>query len=370
MAPVNIVGWSLEEIEAAVADFKEPRYRARQIYSGIYRRRLRSWEQFSDLAKQLRERLARQFAIEYPAVQQVFLSQDGTRRYLYEIDNGEKTESVFIPEEQRDTACISTQVGCAVGCLFCVTGRLPIRRNLLPGEIIGQILRMLVDRETAAKRLNVVIMGMGEPLSNYENVMKAVRLMTDDQGMGVPPRRVTMSTCGIVPGIRRLAEEPVVPNLAISLNATTDAVRDRLMPVNKKWNIAALMEACRSFPLAHRRRITFEYILIKDINDSREDAVRLVRLLRGFKKKINLIPLNADPWIALQPPSPKRVRAFRQILADHHIAANIRRPRGEDISAACGMLAARENPRGDPKHFPPEIRTTRKRRRACRRQDD
>jgi 23S rRNA (adenine2503-C2)-methyltransferase len=347
MEPTNLIGASLQEIEAAVAGLNEPKYRARQIYAGIYRRLIRSWDQFTDLGRPLREKLRLRFALEYPAMQQVFISQDGTRRYLFEMSPGQRIESVFIPEERRDTFCISTQVGCAIGCLFCVTGKLKMQRNLSPGEIMGQILSLQADRRTATKRLNIVIMGMGEPLNNYDNVMNAIRLMTDERGMSLSPRRITLSTSGIVPGIRRLAGEPVIPNLAISLNATTDEVRDRLMPVNRKWNLAALLEACRDFPLEQRRRITFEYILIKDINDSRDDALRLVRLLHGLKKKINLIPLNADPWIALEPPGQDRVLAFQQILVDRHITAIIRTPRGNDISAACGMLAGRQQPQGE-----------------------
>jgi 23S rRNA (adenine2503-C2)-methyltransferase len=340
MKLVNWIGADLEEIEATVLGMNEPGYRARQIYSGIYHHAFRSWDQFTVLGKKLGERLKAQFAIEYPQVQKVFVSRDGTRRYLLEVNSGQKIESVFIPEERRDTFCISTQVGCAVGCPYCVSGRLPMQRNLLPGEIIGQILLMKADRSTSTKRLNIVIMGMGEPLNNYRNVMKAIRLMTDDRGMSISPHRVTLSTSGVVPGIRRLAAEAVTPNLAISLNATTDEVRDTLVPINKRWNIASLLESCQSFPLAQRRRITFEYILIKDINDSNEDALRLARLLQKVKKKINLIPLNAHPWIPFTPPSHKRVLEFQQILADHHITVKVRRPRGEDVSAACGMLAA------------------------------
>jgi 23S rRNA (adenine2503-C2)-methyltransferase len=346
MEPTNFIGANLLEIEAALAGLNEPKYRARQIYAGIYRRFLRSWDQFTDLGKQLREKLKLQFTLEYPAMQQVFVSEDGTRRYLFELAPGQRIESVFIPEERRDTFCISTQVGCAVGCLFCVTGKLAMQRNLSPGEIIGQILSLQTDRHTAARRLNIVIMGMGEPLNNYDNVMKAVRLMTDEKGMSISPRRITMSTAGIVPGIRRLAGEPVIPNLAISLNATTDEVRDRLIPINKKWNLAVLLDACRDFPLEQRRWITFEYILIKDVNDSQDDALRLARLIRGLKTKINLIPLNADPWIPLETPTQERVLAFQQILVDHHITAIIRTPRGSDISAACGMLAGRQQPQG------------------------
>jgi 23S rRNA (adenine2503-C2)-methyltransferase len=338
----NLVGASLQEIEEAVEGLGQPRYRARQIYAGVYRRRCHSWEDFSDLGKQFRERLKKHFTIENPPVMKVFISKDGTRRYLFGVGPGQRIESVFIPEERRDTFCISTQVGCAVGCLFCVTGRLPLQRNLSSGEIVGQVLALLADRGTAARRLNIVIMGMGEPLHNYENVMKSIRLLTDEQGLCISPRRITLSTSGIVSGIRRLAEEPVIPNLAISLNATTDAVRDTLIPINRKWNIETLLEACRAFPLAQRRRITFEYVLIRGINDSLEDARRLIHLLQGVRKKINLIPLNADPWIPLKPPTERQVLTFQKILVDHHITVNIRRPRGDDVSAACGMLAGRE----------------------------
>jgi 23S rRNA (adenine2503-C2)-methyltransferase len=343
---INLVGITLEEIEAALSDMNEPGYRARQIYTGIYGRLLRSWDQFTDLSKPFREKLKERFVIEYPQIRQVFISSDNSRRYLLELPGEYKVESVFIPEERRDTFCISTQVGCAVGCLFCVTGKLKMRHNLTPGEIAGQVLLMRADRGTVSKRLNIVIMGMGEPLHNYENVIKAIRLLTDDRGMSLSPRRITLSTSGVVPGIIQLAEEPVLPNLAISLNATTDAVRDKLIPINRKWNIAALLDACRSFPLDRRRRITFEYVLIDGVNDSPEDARRLVQLLNGLRKKVNLIPLNADPWIPLKTPSQERILAFEKILVDHHITVIIRRPRGDDVSAACGMLAGRETERG------------------------
>jgi 23S rRNA (adenine2503-C2)-methyltransferase len=346
MEPKNLIGANLEEIEVAAACLNEPKYRARQIYAGIYQRFVRSWDEFTDLGKPLREKLKLQFSLEYPPIQQVFISKDGTRRYLFEVGPGQRIESVFIPEERRDTICISTQVGCAVGCIFCVTGKLALQRNLSAGEMIGQILSLQADRRTATKRLNIVIMGMGEPLNNYDSVMKAVRLMTDEQGMALSPRRITLSTSGIVPGIRRLAGESIIPNLAISLNATTDEVRDRLIPINKKWNLAALLDACRDFPSEQRRQITFEYILIKEVNDSRDDALRLVRLLQGLKKKINLIPLNADPWIPLEPPTQEQVLAFQKILVDHHITVIIRRPRGDDVSAACGMLAGRQQSQG------------------------
>jgi 23S rRNA (adenine2503-C2)-methyltransferase len=343
--PPNIVGKDLQEIESTLQEIGEPRYRGRQIFSGIYRRRLTSWDQFSDLSKKLRSLLQEHFSISYPPIEKLFQSADGTRRYLFEVGPHQRVESVFIPEEKRDTFCISTQVGCAVECLFCVTGKLKMRRNLSAGEVVGQVLALQADRGKLPKQLNVVIMGMGEPLHNYENVMKAVRLMTDPEGVSISPRRITLSTSGVVPKIKALAQEPVIPNLAISLNATTDAVRDLLIPINRKWNIETLIQACRDFPLEKRRRITFEYVLIGGMNDSPEDAKRLVKLLKGLKQKVNLIPLNADPWVPLNAPEESSVLAFQQILVENHMTAYIRRPRGNDISAACGMLAGREGER-------------------------
>jgi 23S rRNA (adenine2503-C2)-methyltransferase len=350
---INLLGASQEDISAVVAELKETPFRSRQIFAGIYRRRLSDWDQFSDLGKPLRQRLGQRYTIECFPVIKTFSSADGTRRYLFEVSPGLRIEAVLIPERQRDTVCISTQVGCAVECLFCVTGKLPMRRNLTPGEIVGQILTLQKDRGSEEKRLNIVIMGMGEPLHNYENVMKAFRLMTHPGGMSISPRRITLSTSGVVPAIERLAREPIVPNLAISLNATTDDVRDVLIPINKKWNIAALLQACRNFPLERRRRITFEYVLIDQVNDTPADARRLVDLLAGFRKKINLIPLNSDPWVPLKAPGEDRIVAFQKILIDNQITAPVRRPRGDDISAACGMLAGREQPHGDQHHPPP-----------------
>jgi 23S rRNA (adenine2503-C2)-methyltransferase len=353
MAQSNLLGASLEEMKSLLREVDERPYRARQVYAGIYARRLTDWTAFTNLPGPLRNRLGERFRIEYPRPEAVFVSEDGTRRYLLEVDGGYKIEAVFIPEPKRETICISTQVGCAVGCLFCVTGKLPMRRNLSAGEIVGQVLALLADRGTSVKRLNVVIMGMGEPLDNYEQVVAAIRLMTDREGMAISPRRITLSTSGVVPQMERLAGEAVMPNLAISLSATTDDVRDLLIPINRKWDISTLLEACRKFPLDRRGRITFEYVLIEGINDTPEDAQRLVQLLRGLRKKVNLIPLNADPWVPLNKPSEKRILAFQQILIDGHVMAYVRRPRGDDISAACGMLAGRDYARGDLRHAPP-----------------
>jgi len=339
---INLMGLSPEEIQDIVVQMDEPAFRARQICSGIYRRHALSWDHLTDLSKSLRQKLCEKYEVQYPLAHQAFQSKDGTRRYLFGVGPQEWIESVFIPEDSRDTFCISTQVGCAVGCLYCLTGKLAMRRNLAAGEIIGQVLALLKDRETPSKRLNVVIMGMGEPLFNYDNVMKAIRLMTDARAMALSPRRITLSTSGVVPGIRKLALEPVIPNLAISLNATTDKLRDQLIPINRKWKISELMEACRSFPLEKRQRITFEYVLIAGINDAPEDARRMVRLLAGLKQKVNLIPFNEDPRLPFTSPDEERVLAFQKILVDRSITASIRRARGADISAACGLLAGRE----------------------------
>jgi 23S rRNA (adenine2503-C2)-methyltransferase len=351
---LNLVGTTLEEVEAITGSLGEPRYRAKQVFTGVYRRRARSLEALTDVSKATREKLTQLCTIEYPHTLQIFQSGDGTRRYLFSVVPDQRIESVFIPEDRRDTVCISTQVGCAVECLFCVTGKLRMRRNLTVSEIVGQVLALQSDRGTPTKRLNIVIMGMGEPLHNYENVMQAIRLMVDKEGMSLSPRRITLSTSGVVPGMERLADEPIIPNLAISLNATTDEVRDVLIPINRKWNIAALLDACRNFPLEARRRITFEYVLIDGVNDSPGDAHRLTKLLRNIRNKVNLIPLNADPWVPLRTPSEEKILAFQKILTDSHLTAMVRRPRGNDVSAACGMLAGRDQARESGEHLPPK----------------
>jgi 23S rRNA (adenine2503-C2)-methyltransferase len=339
----NLLGMTFDDLVTALSTLQEAPYRVRQVFAGLYKRRAKSWAEFTDLSKPLRQKLANHCAIQYPALEQRFTSRDGTRRYLFSVGPGEKIESVLIPEETRDTLCISTQVGCALGCQFCLTAKIPLRRNLSAGEIISQILILQDDRPTELKQLNVVIMGMGEPLNNYDNVLQAIRLMTDKRGVGLSTRRITLSTAGVVPGIRRLAGEPDPPNLAISLNATTDEIRDQLMPINRKWNIAELIGACKEFPLERRRRITFEYVLIAGVNDSPADARRLAHLLADVRRKVNLIPLNQDPWLPFKSPDEARIQEFLEILAGKNITASVRRPRGDDISAACGMLAGKEH---------------------------
>jgi 23S rRNA (adenine2503-C2)-methyltransferase len=247
-------------------------------------------------------------------------------------------ETVLIPDEERLTACLSTQVGCTLDCGFCLTGRMGLVRNLTAGEIAGQVRVLAGALDMRATRFNIVLMGMGEPLHNYDETMKALRILADEHGMHVSPRRVTLSTVGLLPALERLAQEPIMPNLAISLHAPTDAVRGELVPLNRKYGVADIIAACRRFPLKRRRRITFEYVMLAGVNDSPDDARRLAKLVAGVKSKVNLIPLNAAPGIPYERPSDDVVDRFAQILADHHITVSVRKSRGRDIRAACGQL--------------------------------
>ncbi|HEY6895483.1 MAG TPA: 23S rRNA (adenine(2503)-C(2))-methyltransferase RlmN, partial [Rhodanobacteraceae bacterium] len=265
-------------------------------------------------------------------------SSDGTEKFLLRLADGRNIESVFIPDTPSMTFCISTQVGCAMACAFCLTGRMGLVRNLTAGEIVGQV-RVLVDalqmRDTS---FNIVLMGMGEPLHNYDETMKALRILADEHGFAINPKRVTLSTVGLLPALERMAREPVMPNLAISLHAPTDVQRGELVPINKKYGVADIIDACRRFPLKRRSRITFEYVLLSGINDRPEDARRLAKLLNGVKSKVNLIPLNAAPGIPFERPSDEAIDAFAKILADHRLVVSVRKSRGRDIRAACGQL--------------------------------
>lgn len=342
---LNLIGLTLPELENIMTGLGEKPFRARQIYRSIYRRRQFEFTGMTDLAKDFQARLDSQYAVRPPAVERVFQSMDGTRRYLLSLADGQAIESVYIPDGRRRTLCISTQVGCAIGCTFCVTAKMGLIRHLTPGEIVGQILVLLNDvgaEYEGSTRLNVVLMGMGEPLHNYDNTMRALALMADEHGMGISPKRITLSTSGLVPALKKLAQEPVVPNLAVSLNASTDAQRSELIPINRRWNLQELLQACRELPLPNGRRITFEYVLIAGVNDTLDDARRLTKLLNGQRAKVNLIPLNWDPVLhGMGTPQGDRILAFQRVLTDHHFTARIRRPRGLDISAACGQLAAR-----------------------------
>ncbi len=342
----SLIGMNLQELADLVRNLGQPVFRAKQLYRAIYDRGVRDFTEMSELSKPLRATIHKQWSLAAPTIQETFRSRDQTTRYLFEVGPKDRIEAVLIPEAKRDTYCISSQVGCAVACPFCVTATLGLRRNLTAGEIVAQVLTL--RRERPSRPHNVVFMGMGEPLHNYDAVMKAIQLMTDPNGLAIPTRRITLSTSGVVPSILRLATEPVLPNLAISLNATTDRTRTQLIPINQKWNIASLLAACRKFPAERRRRITFEYVLIDGVNDTLEDARRLKTLLTGFPTRVNLIPLNADPWIALKPSPSPRVAAFQNFLRAKGMTVHRRRPRGEDVSAACGMLAGREMARAQP----------------------
>ena len=344
-ATETLVGQSRERLEALVAGLGEPRFRGRQLYDAVHRRRVLDVAAMTDLPKRLRERLAAEHPATETNVRSVFASTDGTRRYLLELGDGEAVESVFIPEPRRDTICISSQVGCAVGCTFCMTAQMSVRRQMTAGEIVSQVLVVLNDvygeGEAVPHGTNIVFMGMGEPMLNYREVMASVRTLADPAGVRIAPRRMTISTSGIVSRIYDLAAEPVRPELAVSLSAPNDALRDVLIPINRKYPIVDLMEACRAFPLGPRERLTFEYVMLDGVNDSDALARELAGLVGGLRAKVNLIPHNPAPELPYRASPPERIADFQQVLRDRGVHAFVRRPRGQDISAACGQLAAR-----------------------------
>ena len=328
----------LAELERLLQDEGHEAFHARQIYRWIHRHALTDFAQMTDLPRGLRARLGADFSVGSLRVVDDQVSVDGTRKLVLELADRRRIESVFIPDTPAQTFCVSTQVGCAMSCGFCLTGKMGLVRNLTAGEIVGQVRALAVATGLLDQPFNIVLMGMGEPLHNYENTMKALRMLHAEQGLAVSPRRVTLSTVGIVPGLERLAREPLMPNLAISLHATTDEQRTALVPPNTKYPLAAILDACRRFPLKKRSRITFEYVLLDGVNDAPDDARRLAKLLDGIRAKVNLIPLNPAPGIPYARPSDARVDRFAQILADRHLTVSVRKSRGRDIRAACGQL--------------------------------
>lgn len=394
-AQVDLRQLSLAELEVFFQELGQPAYRAQQVFRWLHQRGARRFAEMTDLSKDLRETLEAHATCAPMEIAKVERAQDGTRKYALRTAHGDVCEAVFIPDasaQGRNTLCISSQVGCAIDCKFCLTASLGLLRNLGPGEIVEQITRVKEDlalhphqsvrplvpdyadeaddeldppeeapgpqrgpsrgragaggsgapeRPPLAPQVigNVVMMGMGEPLQNYSAVITALRTMGSPLSHHISPRRITVSTAGLAPRIPRLGEDVPV-NLAVSLNATTDEVRDRIMPINKKWNIKALLEACQAFPLAQRRRITFEYVLLADTNDSDEDARRLVRLLRPFRCKVNLIPFNEHPYSPFKRPGPERIARFQSIVGAAGFTVMVRTPRGDEISAACGQLGA------------------------------
>src|SRR5271165_3746023 len=361
-----LLGLDRAELAALVESEAEPPYRVHQLLEAVYRQRVESVEQISTLPQQLRLKLgAKGISIGLPRIEKRFVSQDGTVRYLIEFGDGQSVETVWMPEGDggeagdgthagdlagssaeagpnrnwdRATICISSQMGCAVDCQFCLTALLGVKRNLTAGEIVGQVCAVLKDWgvSPAQERINLVFMGMGEPFLNYENFMKAVRLLVEE--VGVAESRMTVSTAGIVPRIHDFGQEPIRPKLAISLNAPNDALRSQLMPLNRKWDLEKLMAAAREFPLRNRERLTFEYVLLSRVNDATRTAEEVVELLRGMRAKVNLIALNPGPGIGFSTPEQERVAAFQQVLIRAGIPAFVRRPRGRDIYAACGQL--------------------------------
>jgi 23S rRNA (adenine2503-C2)-methyltransferase len=350
----NLLGKSAEELRALLESRGEPAYRGGQIYHALYAERRFDLRAMTNLPAELRERLAREAAIALPQILRRYRSTDGTVRYVLLLSTlqpqrearppGPATiEAVFMPEENRQTICISTQAGCAVDCHFCLTATLGLVRNLSAGEIVGQVLVALEDNRAALKpQTNIVLMGQGEPLLNYDAVMAALGIVLDPNGMAISPKHVTLSTSGIVPGIERLAQEKMRPKLAISLNASSSEQRDRIMPINRKYPMEKLLEACRRYPLRPWEHLTFEYVLLGGFNDAPEDARRVVRLLSNLRSKVNLIPWNPGD-LPYEKPDPTRIEQFRKILADKDMLVFVRYSRGQDVMAACGQLALLES---------------------------
>ena len=360
---VSLLGKSAAELRAFLESLGEPAYRGKQIYHALYGERRFDFASMSNLPAALRDRLAHEASIALPSIAREYHSADGTIRYVLSLDTPDGQESrsiptdspggarpkkaatietVFMPEENRQTICISTQAGCAVDCQFCLTATLGLIRNLTAGEIVGDVLVTLDQNRSSLKpQTNVVLMGQGEPLLNYDAVMAALRILLDPDGVGLSPRRVALSTSGIVPAIDRLAQEKVRPNLAISLNASSNEQRDQIMPINRKYPLEELLDACRRFPLRPREWLLFEYVLLGGFNDSPDDARRVAKLLANIRAKVNLIPWNPGP-LPFQRPDPARVEEFRKILLEKGVLTFVRDSRGQDVMAACGQLALAE----------------------------
>jgi 23S rRNA (adenine2503-C2)-methyltransferase len=356
----TLLGLDFEELTNLALETGQAAYRGQQLFDAVYAQKIGHLEEISTLAENYRATLAAEgWDVGLPEIARKFLSSDGTARYLIELLDGETVETVWMPEGdegesgdgseagdefdtttgfRRATICVSSQVGCAVNCRFCFTALLGVKRNLEAGEIVGQILAVLRDQKVDARlqRVNIVFMGMGEPFLNYDNFMKSVHLLVD--GVGIPASRMTVSTAGIVPRIYDFAKEQVRPKIAISLNGSNDKLREQVMPLNRKWNLADLIQAARAFPLKARERVTFEYVMLAGVNDAPEQAREIIELVRGIRTKINLIAMNAGPEIAYQSPERERVLAFQKILIAAGIPTFIRKPRGRDIFAACGQL--------------------------------
>ncbi len=334
----SLVGMDLSDLRNLIGP-KYPAFRARQLFDALYRKQVANLSDISTLPQAFRNQLVTSYALGLPEAEHRYDSRDGTQRYLLRLQDNRTVETVLMPEEVRDTICISSQVGCPVDCKFCLTALMGLERNLTAGEIVGQVLYVACQQglKAGSNRLNVVMMGMGEPLLNLENVLKATRLLTNPDGIGISQKRITISTAGIVPKIAELGRAEIRPKLAISLNASHEEQRRKLMPITRKYHLADLMEACRAYPLRPWEKLTFEYVLLKDVNDTDADARRVVRLLARLNCKVNLIALNPGPGIPFATPDPERVASFQQIIR-RSVPCFVRKPRGRDIYAACGQL--------------------------------
>jgi 23S rRNA (adenine2503-C2)-methyltransferase len=335
----NLYGKSRQALAQVVSEFSDKPFHARQLFRWIYSRAETDPSRMSNLPRPLRAALSERYVIAHPRVELRQTSRDGTMKYLLRLEDGKAVEAVYIPEESRVTLCLSSQIGCPLGCTFCLTAKMGWVRNLTPGEIAGQVTVLAGEHGLVANGYNLVFMGMGEPLNNYDQVLAAFRLLTDPDGLGIAARHITLSTAGVVPGIRRLAGENPRPRVAVSLSATTDALRNELMPINRAYPLAELFKSLRELPLGPREKVTLEYVLLRGLNDRREDAHRLASLARGLPLKVNLIPYNEAAREGYAATPLESARAFRDTLLERKIPASIRKRRGADISAACGQLA-------------------------------
>ena len=334
-----------EELRTWLAALGEPAFRGDQIFEGLHKHRFTTWDEFTNLPNTLRKKLDSSADLRWPEITETIASDDGSTKHAFRLSDGKLVEGVHMPSAKRTTLCLSSQVGCAMGCTFCATGLMGIVRNLSAGEIVGQVVAMLnAHRHSADEPVNLVFMGMGEPLHNLDNVMKAFRILTDAGGMGLAPRRITVSTSGLVSGIERMAAYTKRPRLALSLNATTDQYRSRIMPVNRVWNLAALADALIRFPLEKRERVTLEYVLLSGVTDSLEDGRRLARFAQAFPSKINLIPFNPHEGSGFEPPSEERISQLCQIISKAGLTVSVRRSRGQDVAGACGQLIKGRRP--------------------------
>jgi len=339
MSAPNLIGMLPSELEDLAVELGASRYRGRQVATWLYRKGVVDLAEMSDLSKDFRAALAERIRAELPELERATPSQDGSRKLVFRLEDGARVSAVVMPDEGRTTLCLSTQVGCGYACAFCLTGTMGLTRNLTAAEIIGQLLAARAQLADGESLTHIVFMGMGEPLANYAALVQSLRVLTDAKlGLGYSPRRLTVSTVGLVSGIEKLAREDLKVNLAISLHAASDEIRSRLMPVNRAWNLEALMRAVRAYPLAPRQHVFFEYVMLDGVNDTPEEAQRLVRLLRGVRAKVNLIPFNDWEGSRFRRPPLARILAFQSILLDAGITTTVRWSKGEDIGAACGQL--------------------------------